>query len=97
MSLGYTLQETQSSSRGTTYSKGLMRLYHCIIQIGYNGRISKGLLFSGRKSIAGKANQRKEYMILSKIGRKIARTMEALEDPRLFDLWRQGIRKIEDI
>jgi FkbM family methyltransferase len=30
-------------------------------------------------------------MILSKIGRRIARIMEALENPKLFDLWRRGI------
>ncbi|RPJ77658.1 MAG: FkbM family methyltransferase [Alphaproteobacteria bacterium] len=30
-------------------------------------------------------------MILAKLGRKIARIMEALESPRLFDLWRRRI------
>jgi hypothetical protein len=30
-------------------------------------------------------------MILSKLGRKIARIMEALETPKLFDLWRRNI------
>jgi FkbM family methyltransferase len=30
-------------------------------------------------------------MILLKLGRRIARIMEALENPKLFDLWRRGI------